>query len=191
MSKNTKSNSINFEASEDLQTRFGREYYQVGSGAVLVRDSNGNWDKWGSDVDTDVDVEDMAEEMFEDEGKQAKFKQNRMKFKLALEKRVILKKIPRGSDAKDLLRRIKRGRNDLRAEHIARALGFNDEDALLKYGVRNPRFLKNIGKLMKSPVSTLRRALSPKGSQFIDDMMEDIGGDETADLLAYVTTFLA
>ena len=139
---------------------------------------------------SDVDVADKAEDMFDDETKQAKFKQNRMKFKLALEKRVILKQIPRGSDAKELLRNMKKDGGSLNASDIARALGFDSEDDLLRYGVRNPRFLKNINTLMKSPVSTLRRGLSPKGSQFVDDMMEDVGGDETADLLAYVVTKL-
>lgn len=190
-------NRINFEKSQELQSKYGAGFYVVendkaGNQYTLLLNEEGGWEREGSDISDDDDNSDQDEPLFEDEDKQKKYNENKANVFEEIYK--TWRKSSKhnflniqGLPAKAKLRDMKSDWAKLDLDFVSKAMGMEPTD-LVKDMARNPRLRDNINSLMNKPISTLRRAFSPKGDTFTREMLEDTGLRDTVDLIAAVIT---
>ena len=188
-------NRINYDRSKAVQDKRGAGFYvfenkKSGKDYIGVLSEYGAWERWGSDTEDDSDDQDQP--LFNDETKQKQFLNNRMSvfnevyrtWRKGSDNNFVSMK---GLNAKALLRDMKSGHQKIDLDFVKQAMGLTDDqyNALIE---AKPRLAGNLKQLMDKPISTLRRAFSPKGDTFTREMIEDAGADDTIDLIAGIIT---
>ena len=187
---------INWDKTEALQQKYGAGVLAIdnpsGTTFITVLDENGNYHSGGSDRGQDDETDNQNEEvpLFESEKKQSEYERMRTQIRTEILKSYRMGggtfKNFKGLTAKQGLREMKSGgKQKLDMDFIKRALELDDDD-FNRLIEKSPRLAGNLNAVQNKPISTLRRAFSPAGKQWVEDMIEDVGEDSTSSLISAI-----
>lgn len=188
---------INWDKTNALQEKYGPGVLAIdnpsGTTFIAVLDEQGNYHSGGSDrgADDETDNENEDIPLFADEKKQQEYlrrkTQVRSEILRSYRKGGGTFKNFKGISAKADLRNMKSGGQKLDMDFIKRALQLDDNsyDLLVQ---KSGRLAENIAKIQNHPITTLRRAFSPSGKDWVEEMIEDVGEDSTSSLIGAIET---
>ena len=188
---------INWDKTDALQEKYGAGVLAIdnpsGTTFIAVLDEMGDWHAGGSDRGADDETDNQNEDipLFEDERKQKEYLRRKTQIRSEIlrsyRKGGGTFKNFKGISAKTDLRDMKSGHQKLDTDFIKRALEL-DDDGYNKLLQKSPRLAENLAKVQNKPISTLRRAFSPAGKDWVEEMIEDVGEDSTSSLIGAIET---